>query len=84
MCDAKDFYVLCLITSHVIILLVSLSKKPENSFMFLLFLETAVLWSTETFSGVHVYDCACFVHTFAHLLLKVSLAALQLFIFSAW
>jgi hypothetical protein len=34
--------------------------------MFLLFLETAVLGSTETFSGVHVYDCPCFVCTFGH------------------
>jgi len=52
--------------------------------MFLLFLETAVHRSTGTFLGVHDYDCACFVHTFEHLLLKVSLAALQLLIFSAW
>jgi len=48
-----------------------------------LFLETAVHRSTETFSGVHVYDCACFAHTFGHLLLKLSLGALQLLIFSA-
>jgi hypothetical protein len=52
--------------------------------MFLLFLETAVLGSTETFLGVLVYDCPCFVGTFGHLLLKVGLAALQLLIFSAW
>jgi len=49
-----------------------------------LFLETAVHRSTETFLGVHVYDYACFVHVLGHLLMKLSLAALQLLIFSAW